>query len=188
MDLAQVPGIFCITLQILQMKTSGQKATVRGILKKLYTNPILIGMLLGIIFTVTGLSDVIKGAGGNELVENLCSFIGAPTNAAILLVIGYRINFKGIKPGRLIKTVAMRILQNGIGCAVILLIFHFLGGMFKETITTISVIGTCILPASYLLPLYMEPESEKEFYSSVLSLSTILCIIGYIVLMVIAKI
>lgn len=187
MDLAQVLGIFVVTLQVLQMKTSGQKATVKSILKRLYTNPILIGMLLGILFTVTGLSGVIIGAGGGEIIDTLCSFIGAPTSAAILLVIGYRINFKGTRIGKLFKAVLMRFIQNALGCGIILLIFHFLGGIFTAPITTISVIGTCILPPSYLLPIYMEPESEKEFYSSAISLYTLLCIAGYIVLMLIYK-
>lgn len=187
MDLAQVLGIFIITLQILQMKTSGQKATAKSILKRLYTNPILIGMLLGILFTITGLSSLIIGAGGGVFIDTICSFIGAPTSAAILLVIGYRINFKGVRAGRLFKAVLMRFIQNALGCIIILLIFHFLGGIFSEPITTISVIGTCILPPSYLLPIYMEPESEKEFYSSAISLYTLLCIAGYIIMMLVYK-
>ena len=182
MDLGQVLGFFAVTYQILNKQLTGEKASLRSIVKSIVTNPLLVGMLAGILCSATGLSALAESAGLMPLIESLCSFISAPTNAVILIVIGYRINFSHLKPGELLMAMLMRMLQQGLLCAAVLTLFRFLGGVFAEPVTTVSVLAIMMLPGTYLLPMYVEPDERKEFYATFLSAYTLLSVAAFIVL------
>lgn len=185
MDIGQVLGFFVVTYQILNHELTGARVSVRGILRSIFTTPLLVAMLAGIFCSATGLSALVNATAFAPVLENLCNFISAPTSAAILLVIGYHINFRHIRPGRLFGAIGMRMLQQGLICALVLTLFHFMGGDFASRLTTLSVIAMMILPGSYLLPIYVEPEEEKEFYASVISGYTVLSILGFILLTIV---
>lgn len=55
-------------------------------------------------------------------------------------------------------------------------------GINGEFMTSISVILMFILPPSYIIPLYVEEEEERIFYSSAVSMYTMLTIIGFIII------
>lgn len=55
-------------------------------------------------------------------------------------------------------------------------------GTFYKTSLSFDI---SILPPPYILPLYIEEENKKEFYSSALSIYTLLTIIGFIVLAIV---
>lgn len=55
------------------------------------------------------------------------------------------------------------------------------GGIFAGRLTLISVI-MMILPPPFVLPLYIEETEKKEFYSSAISVYTILSIVGFMLL------
>lgn len=55
------------------------------------------------------------------------------------------------------------------------------GGIFAGRLTLISVI-MMILPPPFVLPLYIEETEKKEFYSSAISVYTMLSIVGFMLL------
>ena len=55
------------------------------------------------------------------------------------------------------------------------------GGIFAGRLTLISVI-MMILPPLFVLPLYIEETEKKEFYSSAISVYTMLSIVGFMLL------
>ena len=55
------------------------------------------------------------------------------------------------------------------------------GGIFAGRMTLISVI-MMILPPPFVLPLYIEETEKKEFYSSAISVYTMLSIVGFMLL------
>ena len=55
------------------------------------------------------------------------------------------------------------------------------GGIFAGRLTLISVI-MMILPPPFVLPLYIEEKKKKEFYSSAISVYTMLSIVGFMLL------
>ena len=57
------------------------------------------------------------------------------------------------------------------------------GGIFAGRLTLISVI-MMILPPPFVLPLYIEETEKKEFYSSAISVYTMLSIVGFMLLSV----
>lgn len=67
---------------------------------------------------------------------------------------------------------------------VIFLVTFFVvtaGGIFAGRLTLISVI-MMILPPPFVLPLYIEETEKKEFYSSAISVYTMLSIVGFMLL------
>ena len=68
---------------------------------------------------------------------------------------------------------------------VIFLVIFFVvtaGGIFSEQLTLISAVIMMILPPPFVLPLYIEETEKKEFYSSAISVYTMLSIVGFILL------
>jgi len=182
MDLGQVLGFFVVTYQILQHELTGEKGSAKKIVKSILTTPLLVGMLAGIICSAFGLNELVNATVAGPILSSACNFISAPTNAAILIVIGYRINFNNSGAGKLLSAMLMRMIQQGIICLLVLGLFRIFGGIFTERLTSISVIAMMILPGSYLLPIYVEPEEQKEFYSSFISIYTLLTIAGFIIM------
>ena len=56
------------------------------------------------------------------------------------------------------------------------------GGIFSEQLTLISAVIMMILPPPFVLPLYIEETEKKEFYSSAISVYTMLSIVGFMLL------
>lgn len=56
------------------------------------------------------------------------------------------------------------------------------GGIFSEQLTLISAVIMIILPPPFVLPLYIEETEKKEFYSSAISVYTMLSIVGFMLL------
>ena len=72
----------------------------------------------------------------------------------------------------------MRLVQQVLMAVVVFSLFHALGGIFSEQLTLISAVIMMILPP----PLYIEETEKKEFYSSAISVYTMLSIVGFMLL------
>lgn len=180
MDMGHGLAIFTIYIAMLKA-TAGEKQGIKETLKGILTTPVLIGILLGLVFGISGLGSVIASTSLGPVVEDLCKFISAPTSAVILVVIGYRMRFKGLPWKKLSKAVCLRIFEQLIIAGVVIGLFHLIGGVFASSLTIYSAILMFILPPGFILPLIVNTEADKEFYSSATSVYTLLSIIGFMV-------
>lgn len=181
MDVGHDIAIFTIFLGLLAA-TTGKQSSAKETLKSIFTTPTLVAIVVGVILGNTGIGPMIGASAVGPVIDDLCAFIAAPTGGAILVVIGYGMEFKGIDWSGIAKTFGIRILLQGIFAAVILGFFHMMGGLYAERMTVISVILMLILPPSYIIPLYIEDEKEKIFYSSAVSLYTMITLIGFTII------
>lgn len=78
----------------------------------------------------------------------------------------------------------MRLVQQVLMAVVVFSLFHALGGIFSEQLTLISAVIMMILPPPFVLSLYIEETEQKEFYSSAISVYTMLSIVGFMLLSV----
>ena len=98
------------------------------------------------------------------------------------MVIGYRMKFKGIAWKKASKVIGLRLVEQVAMAAIVFALFRTLGGVFWEPLTLISAVILMILPPPFVLPLYIDGEEKKEFYSSAISVYTMLSIIGFMIL------
>ena len=152
MDIGHVLAIFTVYIAMLK-GVGGTRQTAKEVIKGILSTPVLLAVLTGVVLS-----------------------------AVILVVIGYRMNFIGVVWKKISKVVVLRLVQQGIMAALVFAFFKTLGGIFAEPLTLISVIVMLILPPPFIVPLYVEGEEKKEFYSSAISVYTMVSIIGFMIL------
>lgn len=184
MDMGQCLAIFTVYLALLK-GIGGKKQSAEEVIKGLLTTPVLVAILAGLAVSISGLGGLLESSGISEIIDSICSFASAPTSAAILVVIGYRMNFRGLDVRRVAADCAIRlVLQCAMG-ALVLLIFSLVGGVCTEKLTTMTFLLAVTLPPPYILPLYVENNETKEYYSLAISAYTLLSVIAFIVLVII---
>lgn len=181
MDMGHGLAIFTAYIALLKA-TGGTKQTLGEAVKGILTTPVLIGILLGLFFGVSGLGNALASTSVGPVIDDLCKFISAPTSAVILVVIGYRMRFKGLAWKKITKAISLRIVEQLLIAGIVIGFFHLLGGVFAAPLTILSAIMMFILPPGFILPLLVKEEADKEFYSSTTSVYTLLSIIGFMVL------
>ena len=160
----------------------GTRQTAKEVIKGILSTPVLLAVLTGVVLSVTGIGGWIESSSVGPVLGGVCEFIAAPTSAVILVVIGYRMNFIGVAWKKISKVIVLRLVQQGIMAALVFAFFKTLGGIFAEPLTLISVIVMLILPPPFIVPLYVEGEEKKEFYSSAISVYTMVSIVGFMIL------
>lgn len=181
MDIGHVLAIFTVYIAMLK-GVGGTRQTAKEVIKGILSTPVLLAVLTGVVLSVTGIGGWIESSSIGPVLGGVCEFIAAPTSAVILVVIGYRMNFIGVAWKKISKVVVLRLVQQGIMAALVFAFFKTLGGIFAEPLTLISVIVMLILPPPFIVPLYVEGEEKKEFYSSAISVYTMVSIIGFMIL------
>ena len=180
-DMGHVLAIFTVyTAMAKGVEGKGQSA--KDMLRSIFTTPVLIAIIIGILFGFTGIGQAIDGTGFGPVLAGLCDFLAAPTSVAILIVIGFRLKFKGIDYKAVSQALILRIVMQVVMAVAVIVLFKSLGGVFGETLSILSVVMMIILPPPYVLPLYINEEGRKEFYSSAISAYTLLSIIGFIIM------
>lgn len=174
-------AIFTVFFGLLKA-TIGKKQSAGEILKGIFTTPTLLAILSGVVLGNTGIGSLIGASAFGPVLDNLLSFAAAPTGAVILVVIGYGLEFRGIDWPAIMKASAFRIVMQTVLALVVIGLFRLMGGIYAEFMTVISVVLMFILPPSYIIPLYIEDEKKKVFYSSAVSMYTMLTIIGFTVI------
>lgn len=181
MDIGHVLAIFTVYVAMVK-SAGGSRQTAGEAIKSIFSTPVLIGILLGVVFSVTGIGAWLESGSAGTLLGGVCEFAAAPTSAVILVVIGYRMKFKGIAWKKVSKVIVLRLVQQAVLAVLVFALFRALGGVFSEQLTLISAVILMILPPPFVLPLYIDGEEKKEFYSSAISVYTMLSIVGFMIL------
>ena len=184
LDIGHDFAIFTVYLAMLKME-NGQKQNIKDALIGIITTPVLVGIILGIIFGVTGIGTAIGETALGPVIDAVCDFVSAPTSAVILVVIGYRMYFKGLKWNRVLKVAGIRIAMQIVFATIILIIYKIVGGELTSKLAIQSLVLMLILPPPFILPLYVDGEEKREFYSSELSFYTLITIVGFIIMLAI---
>ena len=184
MDMGQCLAIFTVYMALLK-GMGGEKQSAGQVVKEVLTTPVLAAILAGLLVSITGLGALLERSGVSEIIDSVCSFASAPTSAAILVVIGYRMNFRGLDIKRVGKDCAIRLILQSVLAAVVLVLFRLIGGVCTEKLTTMTFLLMMTLPPPYVLPLYIEDNEKKEYYSLAISAYTLLSVIAFIVLVAI---
>ena len=181
MDVGHCLAIFTVYIAMVK-NVGGEKQSLKDSLMGVVKTPVLMAVFFGMIFGVAGIGQFLATTSVGPLIDTVCSFISAPTSAMILIVIGYRMKFKGINMSKIIKAIIMRIVMQVALFFIVLVLFKSLGGVFAEPFTILSMGIMLLLPPPYVLPLYISGEERKEFYSSALSVYTAITIVGFIII------
>lgn len=182
-DLGQVLFVFTVYLTLLKNAT-GQRPSLKEMLKEMSKNPAFRGVTLGIIVGVTGIGNLITASPFSPIFSAVIEMITLPTSGMILIIVGYELSMRRNLIIPVVKTLVFRIIVMGVLlCAASLIIFQvvpFDKQLFMALILLFS------LPAPFVIPLYADVESEGIYISNTLSMGTLITILIFVGLSVYA--
>ncbi|HOO28790.1 MAG TPA: hypothetical protein PLU43_10015 [Lachnospiraceae bacterium] len=143
--------------------------------------PTIAAILIGVAVNLLGLYPVLEGNVIGKSVLETVGLLTPLTSPLILIVIGYNMSFArgGLK--EITAYLSARILLTlGIGTLVFFLINSMVHGL--DPLFTEAFYAFLLLPAPYILPLFISEQEEAAFFTQLLVYSTLLTFIGYGVL------
>lgn len=180
-DLGQVLFVFTV-YKILLDRDSKEKTDGRKLLKEMLLSPIIIAIIIGVLIGATGLYHVLEPSGVSRIFDACTDFVSAPTSMIILLTIGYDLVFADIPWKDTLRAVAVRlVIMIVLGAAFI----GVLKLLWPETDLTAAVIVMFLLPPPFVLPVFADDADQRTYVSSVLSICTLVSILGFALLAVI---
>ena len=180
-DLGQVLFVFTLYKILLGME-SKEKPTPRQLFREMAFSPIILAIFAGVLLGVTGVYQALIPSGAAAVLDACTDFISAPVSALILLAIGYDLVLRDIPWREALKATGLRLAIMAALCGVTLLLFHLL---WPQAQWDRAVWLMFLLPPPYVLPVFSTDENQRVYLSSVLSLSTLVTVAGFVLLAII---
>lgn len=180
-DIGQTVFAYTIFLTALTI-TVGEKATVKGTLKNMFTNNAFIGMFLGIVLGISGLYTVIISSPFGGIITELTSFLSAPTACLILIVVGFEISLKKEVLLPVLKTTIIRLLVMLLLLALsAFIIFSFIP-FDKNLFIALMILYS--LPAPFITPIFADVGDDGEYIGATYSFHTLVTIGIFVIISV----
>lgn len=186
-DIGQVCFVFFVLVSFLQHQR-GTGSTPGKLLLSFARSPIIIAILLGLLFTTTGLTEGAARLQITEAAVALLELLGRLTPPLICLVLGYELRLK--KSG-LLRPFLTVLLRMGLMLCFAFLINRYLISGFLALPGTFSIaVYTLFLsPPPFVIPIYMGQahEEERAEVLNVLSIHTIMTLAAFPALVTVLK-
>lgn len=169
LDMAQ--ALVCITTIALLTAKSDADTRLSGILRQVFTSPLLLMSLLGLLLNLSGARAWLESAGVASILTETTSFIAQPVSAAILFAVGYNFSLGSGSRNSIFKISAIHFLYFTICGLLIQLILFLLPGVEAQTRWAILIYTT--LPPSFLSLGLGRSDEEYEMAAGVCSLLTV---------------
>lgn len=182
-DLPQTVFFFVIALSLLQVR-DGLKPSAGALIKNIFTAPPFDGMLLGMLCGLLGLDELFRRSILWETYATTIEFITGPTTMLILLYLGYSLSFRKETLKPVVITSLLRLVNMGlIGALVTFLVFRFVP---YDRVQMFSIMLLFLLPPSFSIPVFSKLEGSEEYISTTISFSTVVTLLVFIVMAVLA--
>ena len=178
LDLGQTLFVFTLFKILLSGKTD-----LKAIGKDMVRTPILWAVLTGVLIGATRLFGLMEKAGVSGVLTSATDFISAPTGMIILLTVGYDLVPKEIPWKRTMGLIVLRLVSMAVVLGVTVLLNRtLLNGIIFEWAMVLMV----ILPPPYVIPVFADEPNERVQISSALSALTLVTMILFAALSVLA--
>lgn len=159
-----------------------EKVSFRQNLLQMIKTPTIIGITLGIIVNLTHSYEIIgQNLAGSTLYATI-DFLSPLIAPLILIVVGYSMTFHKLAIKKALRYLGLRILLVVVlGVMLMKLsvkIIPNIDPFFEQ-----AFLAFLLLPPSFIVPLFIEEQEEKEFFSQLLVYYTVLSFVGYVALM-----
>ena len=178
LDLGQTLFVFTLFKILLSGKTD-----LKAIGKDMVRTPILWAVLAGVLIGATGLFGLMEKSGVSGVLTSVTDFISAPTGMIILLTVGYDLVPKEIPWKRTMGLIVLRLAVMAVILGITVLLNRtLLNGIIFEWAMVLMV----ILPPPYVIPVFVDEPAERVQISSALSALTLLTMLLFAALSVLA--
>ena len=182
LDLGQVLFVFTVYKILLGHMESGSTDTGK-LFKEMVFSPIIIAIAAGVLIGATGLYQALIPSGISGIFDSCTDFISAPTSMIILLTIGYDLVFADIPWIETLKAVAVRFVIMAVLGAAFMGLMHIIRADLN---LDQAMIVMFLMPPPFVLPVFADDAKQRVYLSSVLSVYTLVSILGFAVLAVVS--
>ena len=177
-DLANI--LFAFTVFLFMIKSVGQGNVDLGQIAKDYTkNPVVIGIVLGIIASLTGLGQALAASSIYTVYAPVKDMITAPLGALVLITVGYGLEFDKDILAAVVKVSAVRLILNAAALSIIVVLFK---SYWVEQALLVAITLEFFMPAQFITPIYIDDEKQQKFASTQLSCYSLIAIAAFVVI------
>ncbi len=179
LDLGQVLFVFTVYMALLGAQEGDGKAMGARLLE-LIQSPTIVAIAAGVLLGATGLGAKLYASPAGAPVQAAIDFVAGPTGAVILFVIGYELDFSGLKWREVGQTLGLRILITTVLMAGMIGVLRLIEP--GNTLLQWAAALMFTLPPPYVLPIVSRDESAKGAITSILSVATVYSILVFAVM------
>ena len=181
LDLAQA----VLAYPVLAILSAGPntEASPKAIVKQMLSSPLVILSILGITLNVSGIWDWVEHAGLGGIVIEAISFMSQPVSAVMLFSVGYNFNLSGDNRALVFRITAIHVAVFAVFGVIVQAALFLIPGV--DALTRWAALMYCTLPSSYLASGFGRKQEESVMASGVSSITTILCLMIFCVIVAI---
>jgi len=183
--LLDVPGIFVVFLvfPLVMARITSEKAGISGSLKSLVHNPVICGLVAGILLNVTGVAQVFMKTAAFEVYESLISVATAPIAPLILFTLGYAFGIGREDLFPMVITLVVRLVLMGLGIAGAFALFPWI---LEDMQLMIAVILFLMSPPAFAVPIVIEKmfrkKADGQFCSTYISMHMLVTVVVFAII------
>jgi hypothetical protein len=179
-DIGQVTFVFFILVTALARLAPEMRRSLGATAVAFVRTPVIIAIAAGILASALGLAVLLDSTAPGVAGLTTLRFLSAMTTPLITLVIGATTRISAGSLGRPLRTVVVRM---ALWVALAFLFAAFVtNGLGLDALFAAAIFTMAVLPAPFVIPLYM-PEGadaeEHDFVTSVLSVGTVATLIAF---------
>ncbi|MBE6948425.1 MAG: hypothetical protein E7456_01095 [Ruminococcaceae bacterium] len=182
LDLAQ--SIVAIPIIAILSADTGKNPSVGYVLKKVFQSPLLLMSILGIVLNLSGAMRVLNDIGIGVIITEITGFIAQPVSAVILFCVGYNFSLGKENRRHIFELCGIHLVMFAIFCLIIQAVLCLVPSVDAET--RWAILLYCALPGSYLSAGLGKTKEEATVAASVSSVLTIVCLIIFSIIAMIA--
>lgn len=169
LDLGHAPFMFIIFRTLLD---NSRRHTPKTIAKDMLSSPIVWGIALGTIMGVSGFGRAVAASPWGGALDKLLVFVGTPTAALIMFVVGYSFDLSHLNFKRALALAGGRLALQALLAAAGIFITSLI--MPGNDLLKWAFVMMAALPPSFLVSVFMKDESEAAFCADYLSFYTLI--------------
>lgn len=190
-DIGEIIFTFTVLIPILDAR-GGSGDSIGGaggrtgvFVRRLYTNPVIWAVVLGLGTAVSGLGPVLAASVGGGYLYSALAFIAAPTGGIVLFAVGYDLDFTRASLKEALPTIGMRyVLMALLFGATWAFVSRFSPG--SDPLVRQAILVLFIMPSSFAITVFGKPGEDSRMVSTTLSLNTLVAVLLLGILMAFA--
>ena len=179
-DIGQVVFVFFILVTALGRLAPDRRQSLAATTVAFVRTPVILAIAAGIAASAVGIGPILDGIAPGRAVLTTLGLLAALTTPLITLVIGATTRISAGALGLPLRTVVTR-MAIWVTLAVVLVGF-VTGILGLDPLFGAAILTMAVLPAPFVIPLYMAPGSaaeDRDYVVSVLSLGTAATLIAF---------
>lgn len=166
------------------LSTESGTASAKNILRKLFSSPLMLAIILGITLNLTGAASWLDTIGIGTVLTQSTGFLSQPVSTIMIFCAGYNFSLAKENRGPILRICAVHLGFMTALCAVSQAALSMIPG--ADALSRWSLFLYCALPASYLAPTLGRSDDDITMASGVCSLLTVFCLICFCVMAILA--